>query len=137
MDDNNDRMVDEVKRNFKQDAFPLKLGVRLVELNPGFSKVEMKVTREMLNLHGIAHGGAIFTLADTAFGLASNTRGPAVALQVSINYIRSVNPDTMVYAMAEEEELTRKTGISNITVQTAEGKAVALLRGTVYRKEND
>ncbi|MBS4021001.1 MAG: hydroxyphenylacetyl-CoA thioesterase PaaI [Dethiobacter sp.] len=125
----------EIKAKYAADTFPQKMGIKLVELTPGYARVEVKVTEDMLNFHNIAHGGAIFTLADTAFGLASNSRGPAVALQVSINFISAVDPGTVIFATAVEEQLTRKTGIYNITVASEEGKTVALFRGVVYRKK--
>jgi acyl-CoA thioesterase len=124
-----------IEKRFLQDSFPQKLGIQLVEVAPGFAKVRMEMKDDFLNFHGIAHGGIIFTLADTAFGLASNSRGDAVALQVSINFISAVKPGAVIMATANEEQLTRKTGIYNIIVETSEGDCVALFRGTVYRKQ--
>lgn len=134
MTENCDSRVEALESAFSQDAFPQKLGAALMEISPGYAKVKMKITSDMVNMHGIAHGGAIFTLADTAFGLAANTRGDAVALQVSINYIRPVNPGEYAIAIATEEEVTRKTGIYSVTVETTAGNVVALFRGTVFRK---
>ncbi len=126
--------VSEIKKKYTDDTFPYGLGIRLMEAGPGYAGVELVIKEDMLNLHGTAHGGVIFTLADTAFGLAANTRGTAVALQASINYIRAVKPGTRLVATAREEYLTRKTGIYNITVQDEEGDTIALFRGVVYRK---
>ncbi len=126
----------EVKAKYEQDFFPRSMGIRLVHLSPGHSKVEMPVKEEMTNFHGITHGGALFTLADTAFGLASNSRGPAVALQVSINFIAPSTPGQLLTATASEEHLTRSTGIYSITVENEEGQLIALFRGVVYRLKN-
>ncbi len=109
------------------------LGVKLLEVTPGCARVEMKLTGDMLNFHGIAHGGAIFSLADTAFAIASNSRGPAVALQVSINFTGAVRVGAVLTATAREEALTRKTGIYNIVVEDDRGETIALFRGVVYR----
>ena len=134
MEDNHiEKTINEIKERFRQDTFPHNLGVKIVCLEPGYSKVQMMITTEMQNLHGMAHGGVIFTLADTALGLAANIRGKAVSLQVSINYIRPVQPGTVLFAMGVEEELTKSTGIYNVTVETEEGKKIALFRGVVFR----
>lgn len=128
-----EKTISEIKEKFHQDTFPHNLGVKIVCLEPGYSKVQMMITTAMRNLHGMAHGGVIFTLADTALGLAANTRGKAVGLQVSINYIRPVQPGTILFAMGVEEELTKSVGIYNVTVETEEGKIVARFRGVVFR----
>ncbi|EEG77981.1 hydroxyphenylacetyl-CoA thioesterase PaaI [Dethiobacter alkaliphilus] len=134
MSDNNmEQTIKDIKAKFNKDYFPFNLGIEIVELAAGFAQVKFTVTKEMQNLHGMAHGGAIFTLADTALGLAANTRGKAVGLQVSINYIRPAKPQTVLIATAEEEQLTRSTGIYNVTVATEAGKKVALFRGVVFR----
>ena len=134
MDDNKiENTIMQIRERFHQDTFPHNLGVKIVSLEPGYAKVQMTVTTEMKNLHGMAHGGVIFTLADTALGLAANTRGKAVGLQVSINYVRPVHPGTILFAMGVEEELTKSTGIYNVTVETEEGKKIALFRGVMFR----
>ncbi|HOB86332.1 MAG TPA: hydroxyphenylacetyl-CoA thioesterase PaaI [Bacillota bacterium] len=117
----------------RQDRFPLSLGIQLEEIRAGYARVSMEIKEEMTNFHGITHGGALFALADTAFGLASNTRGPAVALQVSINFIKATRPGDRLTATAQEEYLTRSTGIYQISVTRGE-ELVALIRGTVFRK---
>ena len=55
----------------RQDRFPLSLGIQLEEIRAGYARVSMEIKEEMTNFHGITHGGALFALADTAFGLAS------------------------------------------------------------------
>ncbi len=125
----------DVKANFANSSFAHKVGIRLLEVGAGYASVETDVTEELLNNHGTAHGGAIFTLADTAFGLASNTRGHAVAMQVSINYTRAAKSCQTLRATAVEEAVTRKTGTYNVTVANEAEETVALFRGVVYRKE--
>lgn len=124
----------DVRERYQGDNFPRSLGIEILELGPGYAKVGFTVRPDMVNFHEIAHGGAIFTLADTAFGLASNTRGPAVALTVNINYLAPAKPGAYLTATAREEHLTKRTGIYAITVADAQGQAIAIARGTVYRK---
>jgi len=127
-------MTEEISKQFNNDRFPKMLGIEIKNISLGYAEVTITVTEQMLNFHGMVHGGVIFTLADTAFGLASNTRGPAVALQVSINYIRAAQAGTVLIATAQEENITKRTGIYNITVKNDSGETVALFRGTAYRK---
>ena len=120
----------------KEDKYPLSMGIEIKELLPGYCKAEMDINEEKTNFHGIAHGGALFSLADTAFGLASNSRGgTAVAIQVSINYMAPSLPGEHLTAVAKEENLTRSTGVYSITITNNIGKAIALFRGTVFRKQ--
>ncbi len=118
---------------YSDDHFPNHLGIKIVALSLGSSIMEMEVSKEMTNFHGIAHGGALFTLADTAFGLASNSRGPAVALQVSINFMAMTTPGQRLTASAKEVTLTGSTGIYDISVENEKNEVVALFRGVVYR----
>jgi acyl-CoA thioesterase len=124
-----------VKERYAADTFPRSLGIELLELAPGYARVAMTLTENMANFHGIGHGGAIFTLADTALGLASNSHGdPAIALSVTINYLSPARVGTKLVATAEEEHLTRRTGVYRLTVTTSTGENIALARGTVYRQ---
>ncbi len=125
-----------IEKYYKEDKYPLSLGIEITELSPGYCKAEMDISEEKTNFHGIAHGGALFSLADTAFGLASNSRGgTAVAIQVSINYMAPSLPGEHLIAEAKEENLTRSTGVYSINISNNSGKAVALFRGTVFRKQ--
>ncbi len=125
------------ERYYREDIFPRKLGIELVKLSPGYCRVRMEVREDMINFHGITHGGALFTLADTAFGLASNSRGAtAVALQVSVNFTAPSRPGEVLEATAQEQTLTRSTGVYDIQVEKQDGSPVALFRGTVYRKKS-
>ncbi len=122
-----------LRERYREDRFPWKLGIELEEVQAGYARVSMVVTPDMHNFNGVTHGGALFTLADTAFGLASNTRGTALAMHISINYVKGTVSGDRLTAVAEEEHLTRSTGIYRMTVYRGEDK-VALLRGTVFRK---
>jgi len=125
--------VESVKEKFAGDVFPQSLGITLEELSPGHSKVSMVLAPHMVNFHNIGHGGAIFTLADTAFGLASNSRGKkAVALTVTINYISPAVPGARLTATASEQCVQKKTAVYDITVADENNRVIALARGTCY-----
>jgi acyl-CoA thioesterase len=126
---------EQIFQRISQDPFALSLGIELLQLGQGYSKVSMTVGEHMLNFHGIPHGGAIFSLADAAFAAASNSHGQtAVALNVSISYLAAVPSGTRLYAEATEENLGNRTALYRLAVTTEAGTLVALAHGTVYRK---
>ncbi len=75
--------IEIILRRVENEPFSKKLGIKVIALEQGFSKVQMKVAEDMANIYGAAHGGAIFSLIDEAFETASNSHGViAVALNV-------------------------------------------------------
>ena len=127
--------LDHVYQRISQDPFARFLGIELLELREGYSKVAMNVGEHMLNFHGIPHGGVIFSLADAAFAAAGNSHGQtAVALNVSISFLVAVPLGTRLYAEATEESLSRRTALYRMAVSMQDGSLVALCHGTVYRK---
>ena len=128
--------LDHIYHRISQDPFARFLGIELLELREGYSKVALTVGEHMLNFHGIPHGGVIFSLADAAFAAASNSYGQtAVALNVSISFLAAVPLGTRLYAEATEESLGRRTALYRLAVLTEDGTSVALCHGTVYRKD--
>ncbi len=117
-----------------KDPFANYMGIKLLELGEGYSKLSMKVTEEMLNFHNVPHGGAIFALADAAFAAGSNSHNNAsFALTMCINYRRPVKAGTILIAECEEESVGKSTGLYRIKVITEDGKLVASCQGTVFR----
>ena len=127
--------LDQVFQRISEDPYARFLGIELLELREGYSRVAMTIEEHMLNFHGIPHGGVIFSLADAAFAAAGNSHGQvAVALNVSINFLAAVPLGTRLYAEATEESLGHRTALYRLAVATESGKPVALCHGTVYRK---
>ena len=118
-----------------RDAFAKLLGIRLVEAAPGYGKTAMDLTDDLKNGAGIAHGGAVFTLADLALAVASNSYGRlALAVTSSISYIRPGTGKTL-YAEAREISCCSKMATYAITIANDDGVTVAACQGTVFRKE--
>lgn len=118
------------------DPFARHLGIELLDLQPGRSRMVMPLASYMDNFNGLAHGGAIFTLADTAFAAASNAHGTvAVALSMTIHFLRSPQIGTRLIAEARESRLSRRAGFYEITVTGEDGQAVAVAQGVVHRRE--
>ena len=129
--------LDQILQHICQDPFARFLGIELLELREGYSRVAMTVQDHMLNFHGIPHGGVVFSLADAAFAAASNSYGQtSVALNVSISFLAAAPVGTRLYAEATEESLSRRTALYRLSVTTENGTLVALAHGTVYRKQS-
>jgi acyl-CoA thioesterase len=119
---------------FADDTWAKEAGIKLMESSTGRAKVQMKVEKRHINSHGSVHGGAIFTLADTAFALASNSHGiPAAAINAYISYVKSATGGTL-YAEAAESSLSPKIATYSVTVTDDNGNKIALFEGMVYRK---
>lgn len=119
---------------FKQDRYSALNGIELVGTSPGRATVKMTIRGDHLNSHGTVHGGAIFTLADAAFALASNSHGiPAAAINAHISFMTAVRTGTLV-AEAEEYSLNPKLATYTVRVTDERGEKIAIFQGMVYRK---
>ena len=112
-----------------------KFGLKLLDLDLGFSRVEMIFTSDMENIFAKAHGGALFTLIDEAFETACNSYGTvAVALNVNVTYVMSPEPGAKLIAEARELHITRKTASYEIKVHDEEMRLIAFCQALAYRK---
>ncbi|KON26719.1 hypothetical protein AC481_06590 [miscellaneous Crenarchaeota group archaeon SMTZ-80] len=126
-------VLNNVRKMIEDDNFAKFMGIKLLKLEKGYSKVSMSITNDMVNLHNVAHGGAIFTLADVAFAAAGNSHGrKAVALSMNINYRSPVKEGMNLIAEASEESIGRKTALYRMIVKTEDGKLIASSQGTVF-----
>jgi acyl-CoA thioesterase len=109
------------------------LGIALEEVRPGYARTSMTIVETMVNGHAIAHGGMLFTLADSTFALACNSRDvPNVALQCSISFVAAVRLGDRLVAEAQECSLKGHTGVYDVAIQRND-ETVALFRGVCYR----
>ena len=116
----------------KRDFFRELLGIQVLEVKDGFARLSMKVTKEHTNFVGYTHGGAIFALADCTFAEATNFKNKAVAVQVSINFIKpSTEGDTLT---AEAVRVSEGKTFSLYSVNVSnENKVLALFTGLAYK----
>ena len=85
----------------QNDLFSQWLGIAIIEIKDGYSKLKMLVRPEMINGFGIVHGGIAFSFADSAFAFACNNRNVlSVALDTSINFIKPVHVGDTLLAEA-------------------------------------
>lgn len=128
----------EIAKFMRQhDKVAVWLDVELIEVDEGYALIGMKVREDMLNAAGICQGGAIFSFADFAFAIASNSHGKlALAISSNIYFISPVKKDEYLFAEAKELNLTKRTGLYEVKVFEREtARLVALFTGQVYRKD--
>ncbi|MDI6743639.1 MAG: PaaI family thioesterase [Smithella sp.] len=131
-----EKIREAILKQIETEPFAKKFGLRLIEVEEGFAKVEMDFTPDMENMFGMAHGGAIFSLIDAAFEVASNSHGTmAVALNMNINYMASPAKGSKLTAEATETNKTKKTAAYDIRATDNSGKLLATCQALVYRLE--
>ncbi|HPJ30171.1 MAG TPA: hotdog fold thioesterase [Methanothrix sp.] len=124
-----------IKRRVEEEPYSRNLGIRLVDLGTGWAVTEMEVSDEEEDIFGKAHGGAIFSLVDEAFGAAANSSGTvAVALNVNITYVNPASPGETLRATAVEVDRSKTASTCEIRVLGEGGRLIAVAQATGYRK---
>ena len=125
------KVVDHV---LQQDLFSQWLGISILEIKEGYSRITMVVRPEMMNGLGIVHGGIAFALADSCFAFACNNRNNlSVALDVTISFMKAIHPGDVLTAEAKEIHNGRSTGVYLITLTNQKNEQVGLFKGTCFR----
>jgi acyl-CoA thioesterase len=123
-----------VNRMMDHDLFSQWMQLKVLDVQEGYSKVQMLVREEMVNGFGIVHGGLPFSLADSAFAFACNNRNNlSVALDVTITFTKAVHVGDTLTAEAKEVHNGRSTGVYLITIINQKKEQVALFKGTCFR----
>ena len=131
----NDQLAkDVVDKMMRDDLFSQWLGISVIDIREGYSKIKMTVRPEMINGFGIVHGGVAFSLADSCFAFACNNRNVlSVALDTSINFTKPVHVGDELIAEAKELHNGKSTGLYHITIKNQNDHIVALFKGTCFR----
>ena len=123
-----------VSHMMDNDFFSQWMGVEVLEVKEGYSKIKMTVRKEMINGFGVVHGGIAFSLADSAFAFACNNRNNiSVALDVTITFTKAVNIGDVLTAEAKENHNGRSIGVYLISITNQNNKQVAIFKGTCFR----
>lgn len=123
-----------VAHMMENDLFSQWLGIEVLEIKEGSSKIKMTVREEMINGFGIVHGGIAFSLADSAFAFACNNRNVlSVALDTAINFTKPVHVGDILIAEAKEIHNGRSTGLYHIHISNQHDHLVAIFKGTCFR----
>ncbi len=129
-----EKAIAVVNHMLQQDLFSQWLGISILEIKEGYSKIKMKIRPEMLNGFGIVHGGIAFSLADSAFAFACNNRNNlSVALDTSINFTKPVQVGDELVAEAIEMHNGKSTGLYHIKIINQHKHTVAFFKGTCFR----
>lgn len=132
--DNNQLAKQSVDSLLENDLFSQWLGIEVIEIKEGYSKIKMTIRKEMINGFGIVHGGVTFSLADSAFAFACNNRNNlSVALDTSINFIKPVHVHDVLIAEAKELHNGKSTGLYQISITNQNAHLVAIFKGTCFR----
>jgi acyl-CoA thioesterase len=119
---------------FARDRASQALGMRLDAVAPGRARLLMRVRGDMVNGHGLCHGGIVFALADSAFAFACNSYNDStVAAAASVDYLAGAREGDELIAEASELWRTRRNGLYEIVVSNQRGERIALFRGRSYR----
>ena len=119
-----------------RDAFSNWLGITVSDVAPNAATTRLTVRKEMVNGFGVAHGGIVYSLADSALAFASNTHGRVtVSIDNGITYPAAVNVGDQLTAIAEMESSTNRLAFFRVTVTNQKREIVAGFRGTVYKTE--
>ena len=119
------------------DYFRELLGIQVLEIKDGYSKMSLKITKEHTNAVGFTHGGVLFALADCAFAEAVNFGDKqAVAVQVSINFLRPSSEGDVLTAEATTVSNGKTLVLCSVAVKK-ENKDVALFSGLAYKIRSD
>ena len=118
-----------VEAMMASDAASRMLGIELVDYGPGWARTRMTIRDDMVNGHGICHGGMIFCLADAAFACACNSWGPvSVAAECDILFVAPARRGDVITAEARMRSRFGRSGIYDIAVEIGD-KLIAEFRG--------
>lgn len=119
----------------REDLFAGHVGIELLDVSAGKARVSMEIKPFHFNGAKTVHGGAIFTLADFAFAVASNSHGElAMGINTNISFVKAATGGTL-YAEAQEMSRNKKLATYAVQVTDDAGDLVALFQGMVYRKK--
>jgi acyl-CoA thioesterase len=122
----------------QQDLFSQWLGIEILDVREGYSKIKMAVRKEMINGLGIVHGGIAFSLSDSCFAYACTNRNVlSVALDTAINFIKPVHIGDTLTAEAKEIHNGKSTGLYHIKVTNQKNHIVAFFKGTCFRTNKE
>ena len=119
-----------------EDTFAKQIGMNLIEIRTGFARTTLLITDEKVNMYQMAHGGAIFSVADQACEAAGNSFGePAVALQHSIHFLAAGRSGDLIEATAKVTNRSNRIGLIEFEVKNQEGLLLATGQQLIYFKK--
>ena len=128
-------MVEKIEKFFKEkDRFAKLLGFEIVEFSEGYAKVQADIKEEYLNVADVIHGGFLFSLADYAFALSSNSyNNLSLAINANIMFQKAISKGKFI-AVAKELTNNKKVATYEVKIYDEDTNLIASFCGTVYRK---
>ncbi len=126
-----DELAEKIaKRMHADERTSAAWGLEFVDAGEGWARASMKIRDDMLNGHGVAHGGMIFALADTAFAWACNGRNVVTFAQnATISFLSKAEPGETLVAEAREAGVAGRSGVYEVRVTADDGRIVAVFQG--------
>lgn len=125
----------EIRARLNGDAFAVEtVGIEIVDVQPGRAITRLRVEEKHLNSLGITQGGVLFTLADFALAVVSNTlpETPAIGIEGSISYLHSSKAGAVLTAEAKEIARSRALSTVEVSITDEQGKLLARFHGRAY-----
>jgi acyl-CoA thioesterase len=120
-----------------RDHFSQWMKIEIISITGGSCTIKAIIRSEMVNGFGMCHGGVTFSIADSAFAFASNSRGRhAVSIETSISHTTAVKVGDVIIATAVETHLSSRLGRYDVTLTNQDDIIVAIFHGTVFRTES-
>jgi len=135
--DHADDLPPALSEYLRADPMAAHLGIEIEEIRPGYARGRMTVAAQTLNFHGVAHGGATMTLADTVFAAACNSYGrQALAVDIHTEFLSAGLRDDVLVCQAEELSRTHRMAVYRLSVVAeADGRPVAEMLARAYRRD--
>ncbi len=127
--------TETARRFFSRDRYAALTGIEIIIVGKGFCQASLTIEEKHLNAANVVQGGAIFTLADLAFAVASNSQGQlALAVNVNISFLSSKSSGTL-FATATELGEPKRLGAYDVLITDEQDRIIARFNGMVYRKK--
>lgn len=131
-------MKEKITEIFKNDPYAQMLNMRVIEWDDGYAKTAITLTEDMMNFHGGANGGLLFSLADYAFAIASNSDGQvAVGINTNMSFTNAGLPGEELICTAKEKNKGGRLAVYQMEIHNTEGQLKGRMEGTVYRLRKD
>ncbi len=132
-----EKVFEALRRKVESEPYARLLGIELLKVESGYALVRMRLGESHRNIFGRCHGGAIFSLLDEAFQVASNSSGVIeIALHVGVSYMKAPKADDVLTAEARLVDRSRRISHFLIEVRNAEGDLMASCQATAYRRDD-
>jgi acyl-CoA thioesterase len=133
----NETLKDIFDKVNSEDTFARLIQMKLIEVQPGYARSVIAITDETVNIYKMAHGGAIFSVADQACEAAGNSFGePAVSLQHNIHFLAAGKSGDLLEATAKMTNRSNRIGLIEFEVRNHEGLLLAVGQQLIYFKKD-